>query len=92
MNPVAKNAHKFNKSAVHRDKKNDYKRNRIDLDEEDFEHNLEEATETILDCLDKMMTSEYFRFDISPCKNCGRKVYVGKCCDNPNNDIIDLGE
>lgn len=26
MNPVAKNAHKFNKSTVQRDKKNDYSR------------------------------------------------------------------
>ena len=25
-NPVAKYAHKFNKAAVHRDRKNDYKR------------------------------------------------------------------
>lgn len=25
--------------------------------------------------------------DISPCKNCGRMVYVGKCCDNPDYSV-----
>ena len=34
-NPVAKNAHKFNKAARHRDRKNDYKRNAKHRNRED---------------------------------------------------------
>lgn len=25
--------------------------------------------------------------DLKPCKNCGRVVYVGKCCDNPDYEV-----
>lgn len=25
--------------------------------------------------------------DLKPCKNCGRIVYVGKCCANPDYEI-----
>lgn len=25
--------------------------------------------------------------DLKPCKSCGRIVYVGKCCDNPDYEI-----
>lgn len=25
--------------------------------------------------------------DLKPCKSCGRIVYVGKCCDNPDYQI-----
>ena len=27
-------------------------------------------------------------FDLAPCKNCGRIVYAGKCCDKPDNDVV----
>ena len=25
--------------------------------------------------------------DLKPCKNCGRVVYIGKCCDNPDYEV-----
>lgn len=27
------------------------------------------------------------KIDLKPCKSCGRIVYVGKCCDNPDYEI-----
>lgn len=26
-------------------------------------------------------------FYLEPCKNCGKCVYVGKCCDNPDSEV-----
>ena len=26
-------------------------------------------------------------FYVEPCKNCGKCVYVGKCCDNPDREV-----
>lgn len=33
---------------------------------------------------------DWFRrpgFYLEPCKNCGKCVYVGKCCDNPDSEV-----
>lgn len=28
------------------------------------------------------------RWDLLPCENCGRIVYVGKCCSNPKYQVV----
>lgn len=30
---------------------------------------------------------KFQKIDLKPCKSCGRIVYVGKCCDNPDYEI-----
>lgn len=31
--------------------------------------------------------NKFPKIDLKPCKSCGRIVYVGKCCDNPDYEI-----
>ena len=44
---------------------------------------------------DNVTTSVWFKHimgtpypDIMPCKNCGRCVYVGRCCDKPDCEVV----
>lgn len=39
------------------------------------------------DCIANLRSSMFPEIDLKPCKSCGRIVYVGKCCANPDYEI-----
>ena len=53
----------------------------------------DEEFKACLERLNKAASSipkDWFRrpgFYLEPCKNCGKCVYVGKCCDNPDRGV-----
>ena len=36
----------------------------------------------------RVMDTPYTDIMIMPCKNCGRCVYVGRCCDKPDCEVV----
>lgn len=62
---------------------------KTEFDEEEFQKDIK----IVLDYA-KRTNKDYIinlrmfpNIDLKPCKSCGRIVYVGKCCDNPDYEI-----
>ena len=53
------------------------------------ERMLDYAKRTKKDYINNLMNTP--KFELLPCKTCGRVVYVGKCCDNPQYEVIEYG-
>lgn len=63
---------------------------KTEFDEEEFLT----SVQRMLDYAKRKKNKEYAnslnkfpKIDLKPCKSCGRIVYVGKCCDNPDYEI-----
>lgn len=62
---------------------------KTEFDEEEFKESIQRmldyAKRTNFQFRDNL--KKLPRIDLKPCKNCGRIVYVGKCCDKPDYEI-----
>ena len=60
-----------------------------DFDEEEYhkavQRMLDYAKRTNKEYINNLMKAPMI--DLKPCKSCGRVIYVGKCCDNPEYEI-----
>ncbi|QPI17796.1 hypothetical protein POP12_004 [Pectobacterium phage POP12] len=55
------------------------------FNEKEVKERLQKATEGLKKFIEHAKDSP---FEIK-CKNCGRSVYVGRCCDNPEIEVLE---
>ena len=62
---------------------------KTEFDEEEYQKSvqrmLDYAKRTNKEYVNNLMKAPII--NLKPCKSCGRIVYVGKCCDNPDYEI-----